>query len=81
MHSDLLGNIFPELNKKQIGQIQQEDLICPIISNKDCKLINYARSQIRTTTKTIVVGLQLPNAEGELIRFLPREVTFITRQG
>ena len=64
--SDIIDYIFP-----------QE---CYELSNQDCKNINKARQQKRTTTQTIEVGLQLPNANNpkQLVRFVPRYVTIIT---
>jgi hypothetical protein len=54
---------------------------CYQITNECCKNINKFRQYERTKDETIVVGLELPNQEGKLIRFIPRNVTVITKQG
>ena len=41
---------------------------------------NKLRQYERTKEETIVVGLELPNQEGKLIRFIPRNITIITKQ-
>ena len=55
---------------------------CLFVSNKECKKVNLARNLERTTTKTIEIGLQLPNANNpkELVRFVPRYVEIQTRK-
>ena len=47
---------------------------------KASKNINYFRQYQTTKEKTIVVGLELPNKQGKLIRFIPRNVTIINKQ-
>ena len=54
---------------------------CYQITNECCKNINKFRQYERTKDETIVVGLELPNQEGKLIRFVPRNITVITKQG
>lgn len=54
---------------------------CYQITNQCCKNINKFRQYERTKDETIVVGLELPNQEGKLIRFIPRNVNIITKQG
>jgi hypothetical protein len=54
---------------------------CYQITNECCKNINKFRQYERTKDETIVVGLELPNQQGKLIRFVPRNVTIITKQG
>jgi hypothetical protein len=54
---------------------------CYEITNEYCKNLNKLRQYERTKEETIVVGLELPNQEGKLIRFIPRYVTIITKQG
>ncbi len=54
---------------------------CYQITNECCKNINKFRQYERTKDETIVVGLELPNKQGKLIRFVPRNVTIITKQG
>jgi len=53
---------------------------CYQITNKCCKNINYFRQYQTTKQKTIVVGLELPNKQGKLIRFIPRNITIINKQ-
>jgi hypothetical protein len=54
---------------------------CYEITNEYCKNLNKLRQYERTKEETIVVGLELPNQEGKLIRFIPRNITIITKQG
>jgi len=54
---------------------------CYQISDDLCNELNYCRDQAQTVTETIEVGLQLPNSQGELIRFVPRYVTIVTKNG
>jgi len=54
---------------------------CYEITNECCKNINKFRQYQRTKDETIVVGLELPNQQGKLIRFVPRNITIITKQG
>jgi len=54
---------------------------CYEITNECCKNINKFRQYERTKEETIIVGLELPNQEGKLIRFVPRNVSIITKQG
>ncbi len=54
---------------------------CYEITNECCKNINKFRQYERTKDETIVVGLELPNQQGKLIRFVPRNITIITKQG
>lgn len=54
---------------------------CYQITNECCKNINKFRQYERTKDETIVVGLELPNQQGKLIRFVPRNITIITKQG
>ena len=54
---------------------------CYQITNECCKNINKFRQYERTKDETIVVGLELPNQDGKLIRFVPRNITVITKQG
>jgi hypothetical protein len=54
---------------------------CYQITNECCKNINEFRQYERTKDETIIVGLELPNQDGKLIRFVPRNVTIITKQG
>ena len=54
---------------------------CYEITNQYCKNLNKLREYERTTEETITVGLELPNQEGKLIRFIPRNITIITKQG
>lgn len=53
---------------------------CYEITNEYCKNLNTLRQYERTKEETIVVGLELPNQEGKLIRFIPRNITIITKQ-
>lgn len=52
---------------------------CYQITEKECLCLNYERQQQRTIYDTIEVGLELPNQDGQLIRFIPRYVTFPTK--
>jgi len=85
--SDILSYVFADKNKKKIIPIYNQNIDptveqpVPCLSNQDCIDINETRQMERTVYKTITVGLELPNSEGQLIRFLPREVTFIVFQG
>jgi hypothetical protein len=54
---------------------------CYQITNECCKNINKIRQYERTKEETIIVGLELPNQDGKLIRFVPRNVSIITKQG
>ena len=54
---------------------------CYQITNQCCKNINKFRQYEKTIDETIVVGLELPNQQGKLIRLLPRNITIITKQG
>jgi hypothetical protein len=54
---------------------------CYQITNKCCKNINKFRKYQTTIDETILVGLELPNQQGKLIRFVPRNITIITKQG
>jgi len=54
---------------------------CYQITNECCKNINKFRQYERTKEESIVVGLELPNQQGKLIRFIPRNITVITKQG
>ena len=54
---------------------------CYQITNECCININKFRQYERTKDETIVVGLELPNQQGKLIRFVPRNITIITKQG
>lgn len=54
---------------------------CYEITNECCKNINKFRQYERTKEETIIVGLELPNQQGKLIRFVPRNVSIITKQG
>ena len=54
---------------------------CYQITNECCKNINKFRQYERTNDETIVVGLELPNQQCKLIRFVPRNITIITKQG
>ena len=54
---------------------------CYQITNECCKNINKFRQYERTEDETIIVGLELPNQKGKLIRFVPRNITVITKQG
>ena len=54
---------------------------CYEITNECCKNINKFRQYERTKEETIIVGLELPNKQGKLIRFVPKNVSIITKQG
>ena len=54
---------------------------CYQITNECCKNINKFRQYQKTKDETIVVGLELLNHQGKLIRFVPRNITIITKQG
>ena len=54
---------------------------CYLITNGCCININKFRQYQKTKDETITVGLELPNQQGKLIRFVPRNVTVITKQG
>ena len=54
---------------------------CYQITNECCNNINKFRQYQTTKHETIIVGLQLPNQQGKLIRFIPRNITIITKQG
>ncbi len=54
---------------------------CYEITNECCKNINKFRQYERTKEETIIVGLELPNQQGKLIRFVPRNISIITKQG
>jgi hypothetical protein len=72
-----------QLNKKNNYEIPECSNIteCYQITNQCCKNINKFRQYEKTKEETIVVGLELPNQEGKLIRFIPRNITIITKQG
>lgn len=54
---------------------------CYLITNQCCININKFRQYQKTKDETITVGLELPNQQGKLIRFVPRNITVITKQG
>ena len=92
MQSNILDAVFLNNAKKKSIETQTKltpyqtcfgDKIiqnCEEIKNSECKCINNARQQDRTTYETITVGLELPNSSGQMIRFVPRYVTIITHQ-
>ena len=57
-----------------------EEITCVTLTEKECRQLNSKRDLETLETKTIEVGLELPNSEGKLIRFIPRYVTFVTRE-
>lgn len=73
----ILNFLFPP----KLTQTNNQPDVCFGISNADCVANNKAIAKARTIYKTITVGLELPNAQGQLVRFTPREVTFIVKQG
>ena len=75
IHSDL-----EQLNNYEITECSNITE-CYQITNECCKNINKFRQYERTKDETIVVGLELPNQDGKLIRFVPRNITVITKQG
>ena len=70
-------NIKPKITPTP-AEICFDQLItaCYQITEEQCLCLNYERQQQRTIYKTIEVGLQLPNQNGQLIRFIPRYITF-----
>ena len=76
IHSDL-----EQQNNYEITNECSNITECYQITNECCKNINKFRQYERTKDETIVVGLELPNQQGKLIRFVPRNVTIITKQG
>lgn len=85
----ILENLYP---KRKFVEKKDEPVIyptcfdkiitdCAEIKNEQCVCLNYVRQLERTTYETIEVGLQLPNSEGQLIRFIPRYIQIITNQG
>lgn len=54
---------------------------CVEIKNKQCQCLNRTRQKENTITETIEVGLELPNSNGQLIRFIPRYITIVTYNG
>jgi hypothetical protein len=54
---------------------------CAAIKNYQCVCLNNNRQTLATNYETIEVGLQLPNSEGQLIRFIPRYVKIVTYMG
>ena len=54
---------------------------CYEITNEYCINLNKLRQYERTKEETITVGLELPNQEGKLIRFIPRNINIITKNG
>ena len=68
-------------NNYQITECSNNITECYEITNECCKNINKFRQYERTKDETIVVGFELPNQKGKLIRFVPRNVTIITKQG
>jgi hypothetical protein len=75
IHSDL-----EQINNCQITECNNITE-CYEITNECCKNINKFRQYERTKDETIVVGFELPNQKGKLIRFVPRNITIITKQG
>lgn len=76
-------NIPYENNTQQELQICFPDVVtdCAAIKNDQCVCLNNNRQILATEYETIEVGLQLPNSDGQLIRFLPRYVTIVTKSG
>jgi len=77
-------NNTPKITKKDTPTPEQicfDKIItaCYEITEKECLCLNYEREQQKTIYKKIEVGLQLPNSQGQLIRFIPRYVTVATR--
>lgn len=54
---------------------------CAAIKNYQCVCLNNNRQILATDYETIEVGLELPNSEGQLIRFIPRYITIVTKMG
>lgn len=73
----ILNFLFPP----KLNESDNQPDVCFGVSNADCIANNKAIAEAGTIYKTITVGLQLPNAQGQLVRFTPREVTFIVKQG
>lgn len=71
------------LEKKNNYQITECNNIteCYQITNQCCKNINKFRQYQRTKEEKIVVGLELPNQQRKLIRFVTRNVYIINKQG
>ena len=80
-NKDKITSDLEQKNNYQITECSNNITECYEISNECCKNINKVRQYQRTNDETIVVGLELPNQKGKLIRFVPRNVTIITKQG
>jgi len=77
-----INSTFEKKNNYQITNECSNNITeCYQITNKCCKNINKFRQYQTTIDETILVGLELPNQQGKLIRFLPRNITIITKQG
>jgi hypothetical protein len=76
-----INSTFEKKNNYQITNECSNITECYQITNKCCKNINKFRQYQTTIDETIVVGLELPNQQGKLIRLLPRNITIITKQG
>ena len=76
IHSDL-----EQQNNYQITNQCSNITECYLITNQCCKNINKFRQYQKTKDETITVGLEITNQDGKLIRFVPRNVTIITKQG
>ena len=51
------------------------------ITNECCKNINKFRQYQRTNDEKILVGFEITNKKRKIIRFAPRNITIITKQG
>lgn len=77
-----IHSTFEKKNNYQITNECSNNITeCYQITNQCCKNINKFRQYEKTKDETIVVGLELPNQQGKLIRFVPRNITIITKQG
>jgi hypothetical protein len=80
-NDEIIDSGLEQLNNYQITNECSNITECYQITNECCKNINKFRQYERTKDETIVVGLELPNQQGKLIRFVPRNITIITKQG
>jgi hypothetical protein len=80
-NKDKITSDLEKINNYQITNECSNNITeCYEITNECCKNINKVRQYERTKDETIVVGLELPNQNGKLIRFVPRNITIITKQ-
>jgi len=91
MSRKLIDVVFPKRNEKPYTPIIKEQELpicfkeivkdCALIKNEQCLCLNRNRQTLSTVYETIEVGLELPNAQGELIRFIPRYINIVVYNG